>query len=48
MMDEKVYQNIYDELSGYMKSDFSKLVVYLEYGENSYSFSFYLKKEMNI
>lgn len=44
MMDEKVYQNIYDELSGYMKSDFSKLVVYLEYGENSYSFSFYLKK----
>lgn len=45
MMDKKIYQNIYDELSGYLKSDFSKLVVYLEYGENSYSFSFYAKKE---
>ncbi len=42
MMNEKIYQNIYDELSGYMKSDFSKLIVYLEYGENSYSF--YVKK----
>ena len=43
MMDSKIYQKIYDELHKYLTPDWIKLVVYLEYGENSYSFSFYEK-----
>ena len=43
MINAKVYQQIYDELSRYMVPEASKLVVYLEYGEASYSFSFFEK-----
>lgn len=43
MIDEKIYQKIFDELYTYLTPDWEKLVVYLEYGEGSYSFSFYEK-----
>ena len=43
MNNEKVYQSIYDELSKYLIANWEKLVIYLEYGEASYSFSFYIK-----
>ena len=43
MIYEKIYQEIYDELYTYLTPDWEKLIVYLEYGEGSYSFSFYEK-----
>lgn len=43
MMNETVYQNIYEELSKYLMPGWEKLVVYLEYGNASYSFSFFVK-----
>lgn len=45
MINEKIYQGIYDELSKYLTSGWEKLVVYLEYGNASYSFSFYVKNK---
>lgn len=43
MMKEAVYQAIYEELNQYLMTGWEKLVVYLEYGEASYSFSFFVK-----
>ena len=43
MIDEKIYQNIYDELNKYLTPNWEKLIVYLEYGNASYSFAFYIK-----
>ncbi len=43
MMNEKIYQNIYDELDKYLVAGWERLVVYLEYGKASYSFSFFVK-----
>ena len=43
MIKEIIYQEIYDELSKYLTSEWEKLIVYLEYGNASYSFSFYVK-----
>lgn len=43
MMNEMVYQNIYEELNKYLMPGWEKLVVYLEYGNASYSFSFFVK-----
>lgn len=34
---------IYDEISKYIPDGWSSLVVYLEYGDESYSFSFYVR-----
>ena len=45
MINEKIYQNIYDELDEYLISGWDKLIVYLEYGKASYSFSFYIKAD---
>ena len=42
-MNEKIYQNIYDELDKYLVAGWERLVVYLEYGKASYSFSFFVK-----
>ncbi len=42
-MNETVYQNIYEELNKYLMPGWEKLVVYLEYGNASYSFSFFVK-----
>ena len=43
-----VYQIIFDELSQYLLPNWQKLIVYLEYGFNSYTFSFYVKDENKI
>ena len=42
MINDKIYQAIFDELSKYLTSDWNKLIVYLEYGNASYSFAFYI------
>ncbi len=44
MINETVYQFIFDELSKYLVTDWKKLIVYLEYGKKYYSFSFYIKE----
>ncbi len=41
MMNEKVYQAVLDTIEPLLPDKWSKLVVYLEYGEDSYSFSFF-------
>lgn len=43
MMNEKMYQSIFDELSKYLTAEWNKLIVYLEYGNASYSFAFYIQ-----
>ena len=43
MMNNSIYQLIFDELSAYLINGWDKLIVYLEYGEESYSFCFYEK-----
>ena len=47
MINDRVYQTILDEISKYLPIDWSKLVVYLEYGELSYFVSFYVKESEN-
>ena len=42
-MNEKIFQGIFDELSKYLSEGWEKLVVYLEYGEASYTVAFYEK-----
>ncbi len=44
MIKDNVYQSIFDELCKYLPSDWNKVVIYLEYGESSYSISFYVKE----
>lgn len=44
MIEQTVYQQIFDELSKYLTENWNELIVYLEYGDASYSFSFYVKK----
>ena len=43
MINDKIFQYVYDELDKYLMPRWEKLVVYLEYGKASYSFSFYVK-----
>ena len=43
MINENVYQAIFDELSKYLTSDWNRLIVYIEYGNASYSFAFYIR-----
>ena len=43
MINKKIYQDIYDELGRYLVPGWEKLIVYLEYGNASYSFAFYIK-----
>ncbi|HIU12899.1 MAG TPA: DUF600 family protein [Candidatus Fimiplasma intestinipullorum] len=45
MINDKIFQMIYDELSKYLPEQWTKLVVYLEHGEASYSYSFYVMKD---
>ena len=40
-MNNSIFQNIFDECVQYLDSKWEELVVYLEYGEASYTFSFY-------
>lgn len=41
-MNNKVYQDIFNEFASYLPNDWQKMVVYLEYGDDSYTFSFYV------
>lgn len=43
MLSGMVYQKIYEELAVFLPDSWEKLVLYMEYGEESYSFSFYVK-----
>ncbi len=43
MINEKVYQGIYNEISRFVPEKWDRIVVYLEYGEDSYAYSFYVK-----
>lgn len=45
MLNNKIYQTIYDEICGFLPDSWDKLVVYLEYGEASYSMAFYVKEQ---
>lgn len=44
MLNNSIYQDIFDEISKYFSVDWEKTVIYLEYGEKSYTFSFYVKE----
>ena len=43
MMNDKVYQLIFDKIVAYLPSGWDRIVVYLEHGEASYSYSFFVK-----
>lgn len=43
MMNDKIFQMIFDEISVFLPSEWTKLIVYLEHGEEAYSYSFYVK-----
>lgn len=45
MMQDNIYQQIYNELDSYLPNRWNKLVVYIEYGVDSYSISFYVTTE---
>lgn len=47
MINDRVYQVIFDEVSKYLPSNWDKVVIYLEYGESSYSISFFVKQSGN-
>ena len=42
-MNEIIFQKIFDEVDGFLPEKWNKLILYLEYMEGAYSFSFYLK-----
>lgn len=44
MLNSKIYQMIFDELVPYLPDSWESLIVYLEYGQGSYSFSFFVKQ----
>lgn len=43
MINDTIYQYIFDELAQYLPVSWDRLVVYLEHGEDSYSYSFFVK-----
>lgn len=43
MINHKIYQLIFDEISNFLPDEWTKLVIYLEHGEEAYSYSFYVK-----
>lgn len=43
-MNEDIFQEIYEELADFFPTEWEKVIIYLEYGVNSYSFSFYVKQ----
>ena len=45
MMQDKIYQQIYNEVDSFLPNKWNKLVVYIEYGADSYSMSFYVTAE---
>lgn len=45
MMNDRIYQLIFDKLEQYLPNSWDRLVVYLEHGEDSYSYSFFVKTD---
>ncbi len=43
MIDERIYQIMNDELDEFLPHGWEKYIVYLEYEESSYTFSFHVK-----
>ena len=43
MINDRIYQYIFNEISPFLPDAWDRLVIYLEYGEASYSISFYVK-----
>ena len=43
MIDNKVYQNIFNEIERFLPADWSQMIAYFEYWEASYSYEFYVK-----
>lgn len=41
-MQDNIYQQIYNEIDQFLPNGWEKLVIYIEYGFNSYSISFYV------
>lgn len=39
------FQKVFDKIEGFLPVDWNKLIFYVEYGENSYSMEFYVRKE---
>jgi hypothetical protein len=48
MMNDMVYQAIYNEIEPLLPKDWDKLIIYLEYGIASYSMAFYVGKKDNM
>ena len=44
MISDKDFQEIFEILNGFLPEAWERMVIYLEYGEDSYSMSFYIKK----
>lgn len=45
MMQDSIYQQIYNEVDSFLPNKWSKLIVYIEYGDDSYNMSFYVTAE---
>lgn len=43
MMQKKTFQTIFNEVSKCLPEEWNKLVVYLEYGEDAYTYAFYVQ-----
>ena len=43
MTNERIYQKIYDQIKGFLPANWTRVIVYLEYGIDSYSVSFYVR-----
>ena len=42
-MNDKIYQLIFDAVSDFLPEEWTDLIVYLEHGEEAYSYCFYVK-----
>ena len=43
MMDNKLFQKVFNEIATLLPSKWDKVVIYLEHGEESYSYSFFVE-----
>lgn len=47
MMDESIYQDIYDIIANTLPDEWKKVVLYMNYSEGSYSIKYYVKNKFN-
>lgn len=45
MMQKKTFQNIFNEIIKCLPEEWERLVIYLEYGNDAYSYAFYVKAD---